>query len=241
MQKEHEQERQMMNEQRSEMLQQINEEQEKEEANALLRSAAKEHNKVAGADPGETRRLTELTEHLAETCASKDEIMMRMFDYICTLENAARDSAQNLPAIETALQEEAKLQSQHANRAYIRKIEELQSENYLLKEELSKHGRKEAVHKSHSSHHSHGHPTTQQYLAQAHQQTPGHPPQAHGGHAPHPAGGYSAQPGGDAARRHAAELQQERQKQAHYAAAHGAHHNTEAQQKEKKHRFFGRN
>uniref|UniRef100_A0A7S4G9T4 Uncharacterized protein n=1 Tax=Eutreptiella gymnastica TaxID=73025 RepID=A0A7S4G9T4_9EUGL len=116
--KSHEDELEMMKEGNQLMRAEILRQQHKEQAQALLSSALS----TMAADHGDMGRVGEMVAHLQETCESKDEILIRLFDLICLREAEVHDLEANLSAIANAIDPASALQKQ----------------NVRLKEELSR-------------------------------------------------------------------------------------------------------
>jgi hypothetical protein len=105
----HEDELAMMKEQNQMLRNEILRQKAKEEAQALLSSAVSGMNEegtgLAGAGAGaqDQGRIGEMVNHLQETCESKDEVLVRLFDLICLRESEVRDLEQNMGAIAAAM------------------------------------------------------------------------------------------------------------------------------------------
>eukprot|EP01004_Peranema_trichophorum_P002643 NODE_1686_length_1847_cov_36.113689_g1359_i1.p1 GENE.NODE_1686_length_1847_cov_36.113689_g1359_i1~~NODE_1686_length_1847_cov_36.113689_g1359_i1.p1 ORF type:complete len:501 (-),score=137.68 NODE_1686_length_1847_cov_36.113689_g1359_i1:95-1597(-) len=149
---EHEEELRMMREQNMVLKEEILRQKEKEEAQALLGSAAQTMRIQESDKPGEVVyreddiRVKEMVEHLQQTCGNKDEVLVRMFDLICLREAQIKDLETNAQAIALAQMEDAGQgnnaaleRTRQENQKLVREMTALKSENDRLKKLLSSH------------------------------------------------------------------------------------------------------
>jgi hypothetical protein len=108
---EHDDELGMLKEQNQTLRSEILRQKAKDEAKALLTNAVEHQSEVLGPSSGVTTtavkqdnaRVTEMVSHLQETCESKDEVLVRLFDLICLRESELKDLEQNVTAIAAAM------------------------------------------------------------------------------------------------------------------------------------------
>jgi len=105
----HDDELGMLKEQNQALRSEILRQKAKDEAKALLSNAFEHQAEVLGsvasgtAAQQDNARISEMVVHLQETCESKDEVLVRLFDLICLRESELQDLEQNVTAIAAAM------------------------------------------------------------------------------------------------------------------------------------------